>query len=65
MGRCLNPTQPYGDIFQVGHWNFCACLHYHAANDSDNDEDDYDIDFDIIDDYDEDQTYSHCDFIYI
>ena len=44
--RCLNPTQSHGDIFQVGHWKFCACLHYDAADESDND--DYDIDYDII-----------------
>ena len=54
MGRCLNPTQPRDDIFLVGHWKFCACLHY--DDDSDNDEDDYDIDYNIIDDYDEDQN---------
>ena len=65
MGRCLNPTQSNDGIFQVERWKFCACLHYDAADDSDNYEDDYDIDYNIIDDYDADQNYSHCDFICI
>ena len=56
---------PLNLMMTFSQWEFCGCLHYNAADDSDNDDDEYDIDYNIIDDYDEDQNYSHCDFICI